>query len=302
MEINKTPIAFSFNDKFTIPAGVCITSLLTNAFPDTYYDIFIMHSSERLSPSNKSQILKLKESYKNCDFTFIDLKDSFKGMFEIRDISIDAYYRLAIPKYVTNYDRIIYVDIDVVFNGDLSHLIDFDLEDNSIGAVKMPIVNQYHKKHLLSLKLDESNYINSGFLLINLRKIREEDSFEKKIYPLLTKKFTFQDQDILNIVFQNDIKFLDESYNYNYDILKYKKPNIKAPIVIHYTGPKPWDVIRSFNDLWWEYYRKSIYFDIDSYMDFQKKNYIELYDHYKVINFLKKLGIYNLMTKFMKNK
>ena len=38
------PILFTFDDKLVLAAGVCITSLLENAAPDTFYDIFILHS------------------------------------------------------------------------------------------------------------------------------------------------------------------------------------------------------------------------------------------------------------------
>ena len=37
------PILFTFDQSLEMPAGVCITSLLENAAPDTFYDIFILH-------------------------------------------------------------------------------------------------------------------------------------------------------------------------------------------------------------------------------------------------------------------
>ena len=34
------PILFTFDDKLVMPACVCWTSLMENAAPDTFYDIF----------------------------------------------------------------------------------------------------------------------------------------------------------------------------------------------------------------------------------------------------------------------
>ena len=43
--MNVIPIAFAFDNNLILPACVCISSLLTNAQKDTFYDIFILHSS-----------------------------------------------------------------------------------------------------------------------------------------------------------------------------------------------------------------------------------------------------------------
>lgn len=297
----RTPIVFSFDDNYTIPSGVCITSLLENALPETFYDIFIMHSSKRLCDANKEKIIKLKDNYTNCDFTFIDLKDSFEGAFEIRDISIDAYYRLAIPEKILQYDRIIYSDVDVIFNGDLSHLNAYNLNNASLGVIKVPPFDKILNKNIYKLGLKVETYFNSGFLLMDLKKIRNENSIEKKVLPLKERKLKYQDQDILNIAYQNDVVFMDDTYCYTFNRLQ-AGINIEKPYIYHYSGKKPWDIIRSFGDIWWEYYRKSIFFDQNKYLDYQNKKFSELSNYYKVGNFLMKIGIFQLLKSFMKNK
>ena len=40
------PIVFAFDNNLVLPACICISSLLMNAKEDTFYDIFILHSSK----------------------------------------------------------------------------------------------------------------------------------------------------------------------------------------------------------------------------------------------------------------
>ena len=42
---NTIPVAFSFDDNFTLPAWVAVKSLIDNAARQTRYHIFIMYSS-----------------------------------------------------------------------------------------------------------------------------------------------------------------------------------------------------------------------------------------------------------------
>ena len=64
--------------------------------------------------------------------------------------------------------------------------------------------------------------------------------------------------------------------------------------IYHYAGQKPWREIVPFGDIWWGYYRKSIYFDKNIYNLYQKKiidiqKYIKLgklFDKYKIFSFV----------------
>lgn len=42
--MNIIPIAFAFDNNLIMPAAVAFTSLLKNAAPETFYDIYILHS------------------------------------------------------------------------------------------------------------------------------------------------------------------------------------------------------------------------------------------------------------------
>lgn len=265
----KTPIVFSFNDGFIIPATVCITSLLENANENTFYDIFILHSSSRLSIENKNLLLKLETIYPKSKISFIDLLDKFNDGFETRGITIDTYYRFAIEEYITDYEKVIYSDVDIIFNEDVSDCLNIN-ENYSIYAVD----DNFRVKTFDNEFNEKNRSFNAGFLVMNLKKIREENSIELKIKPLFKQTFNLQDQAMLNIAYQNDVFYL--GYEYNYMALfygyYYKLGFNINPKVIHFSGPKPWEQTCPMYELWWMYYKKSIFFDNNSYLKFIYKN------------------------------
>ena len=291
----KTPIAFIFNDNYAFPASICIYSLLVNAKKDTFYDIYILFLEERLSQENIEIIEKMKEVFNNVDFHFISVENKFQNFRTVRYITIDAYVKFLIPELLKDLDKVIYVDVDIIFDSDISELAILDFNE-SIAAVKIPIGN-ISEKYLKSINVNPENYFNSGVIIMNLRKIRQEDIVNKKILPLIGTKFDHVDQDIFNIAFQKDTFFMSSIYNYSADrILNDVETHLQTDkiAIYHYTGQKPWREIVPFGDIWWEYYRKSIYFNKNSYNLDQKKvinaqKYIKLgkhFDKYKIFSFV----------------
>lgn len=104
--MNVVPIVFSFDNHFILPACVCISSLLTNAKDDTFYDIFILHSPH--VKLEREQLDKLLIYYKNCRMQYRTVDDTFENSFEVRGITVATYYRLLIPEVIPEYDKIIY--------------------------------------------------------------------------------------------------------------------------------------------------------------------------------------------------
>ena len=98
MNKNIIPIVFCFDYQMELAAGVCITSLLENALPTTFYDIYILHS-EVCSFVN-SRINELELVYDNCRITYRSVGLAFDSAFEIRGISVATYYRLLIPELI----------------------------------------------------------------------------------------------------------------------------------------------------------------------------------------------------------
>lgn len=84
-------------------------------------------------------------------------------------------------------DKILYLDIDMMANGDISKLYNIDISEYEYAAVK-------EKYGSLFIWPD---YINAGMLLLNMKKIKETGLLEKARELIKTKKMLFADQDAI---------------------------------------------------------------------------------------------------------
>lgn len=201
-------------------------------------------------------------SINNNDFADFPLEKSY--------INISTYYRLALPKILTDIDKVLYFDCDIIVNSGLKDLWNTDIENIAMAGILDRHSGSVRLYNRLGYPM-EYGYINAGVLLINLKKWREEDVFSKAL-TLAKEKSCYlknHDQDILNILFYNNKKVLDFKYNllewylYVEDHLylekKYYSEIIKAcnnPTIIHFCMPvKPWhyECINPFKNLYYKY-------------------------------------------------
>lgn len=129
-------------------------------------------------------------------------------------ISIASYSRLLVQNLLPQeIDRILYVDTDVVFNGDISSLWEIDLQGCYVAGVS-DIWPGTKMKRMVGLSEFEL-YINAGVLLINLRAWREDD-LESKIIEFLNNHngvIYHHDQGIINGVCKGRKLKLHPQYN-----------------------------------------------------------------------------------------
>lgn len=280
----KIPIVFAFDKNLVMPACVCISSLLMNANKDTSYDIFILHPANQ--SLNETDLVKLPEYYDNCKLTFRPVGGEFDNAFEIRGITTPAYYRLLIPEIIPEYDKIIYSDVDVIFRSDLSELYNIDLSDVYMAATYDVGMN-LGKDGIAHINATEGlvtgEYIQSGFIMLNSSRLKE-NGLVARFKDEAKKQYKFQDQDILNVVCGQNRKVLPAKYNmtdYTFYYLNNGDELVKSGYVkeeeiseakqsgtIHFNGHKPWKGYSINFDIWWEYYRKSPFFDEKFYFDF----------------------------------
>lgn len=280
--MNIVPIVFAFDNNLVFPACVCISSLLMNAKEDTFYDIFILYSEKE--HFNKEQLGKIPQYFPNCKIQYRVVDDTFDSAFEIRGITTSAYYRLLIPELISEYDKIIYSDVDVIFRSDLSDFyLSTDMKDYYIAGVNsfahlIPENLAYYKR----MGMDAKGIIYSGNLIFNSKKIIE-DNIIPKFRSLALNKYKFQDMDILNIVCKDKIKHLPPEFcltTYISQWAVYSRSQLNefwenkvinkalSEGIVHYNGQKPWKGFCINFDIWWEYYRKSPFFDEKYYFNF----------------------------------
>lgn len=281
--MNIVPIAFAFDNNLILPACVCISSLMMNAKEDTFYDIFILHSTH--IELQKEELDKLPKYYKNCRIQYREVDDTFDSSFEIRGITTPAYYRLLIPELITEYDKVIYSDADIIFRMDLSELYHTDISPYYLAATKDVWLNfsDDGMKYISSVNgLRQGQYLQSGFIMMNCKKMLE-DKLIDKFRNLAKEKLKYQDQDILNLTCGEKLLFLSMKYNMTdnlYYFLNKERDKIASILSgedickamsngnIHFNGHKPWKKYSINFDIWWEYYRKSPFFDEKYYFNY----------------------------------
>lgn len=281
--MNTVPIAFAFDNNLILPACVCISSLMMNAREDTFYDIFILHS--RNLALERERLDRIPHSYPNCRIQYRQVDETFDAAFEIRGITTPAYYRLLIPELIPEYDKVIYSDVDVIFRMDLTELYRTDLSGYYLAATRDLGLNFSDDgvRYIRSVEgLVEGRYLQSGFIVLNSREIRR-DNLVERFRKLAKRKLKYQDQDILNLSCSGKVLFLPMKYNmtdYSYIFINLEPEKIahlfdageideaQRSGNIHFNGHKPWKKYSINFDIWWEYYRKSPFFDAKFYFDF----------------------------------
>lgn len=279
--MNTVPIVFCFDRGLTMPAVVCLTSLLKNAAPTTFYDIYII-VPPRQEPF-RTAFEALAREYGNCRVTFRNADDTFENSFEIRGINCVTYYRLLIPELVPEYDKVLYSDVDVIFRDDLSGLYATDLGDNYIGAVRnLAHFDKDTVKYYKTVGIDPYDSYYDGNLVINSAAMRR-DGLADKFREHAGKQYKFQDMDIYNIVCRGRILSMSPELcvttGFAYQAVFF--PNSIKGIwpheqieralehgIVHYNGEKPWRGNCYMQDIWWEYYRGSAAFDRRFYQAF----------------------------------
>lgn len=261
-------ICMSFDDNYLKPALTTIVSILyhTNAKINFYF-----LCDNRLSSSSRDAVNKNMNST-SCAF-FIDVDNRLLNYLPLNRsyISVNTYYRLLIDTLIS-VDKIIYIDSDVLVVNDIRELWNTSLDCCIAGVLDEGGVMQSRR---LSLGAS-SNYVNAGVLIFNLKEIRKTFSSPLKkyfkAYYQYRKLITLQDQDILNIVFKDNIKVLPLKWNMNSRIFeineldhKYTNADIQEALgdlgIIHFTDRrKPWKFHATHPlKCWYWYYRKKVY-------------------------------------------
>ena len=162
--------------------------------------------------------------------------------------STAMYYRIIAPFVLPrDLDRVLYLDADIIVNKDLCAFYNqpfgdrllvacpsFDADSDEIARIK--------EKIGLSA---EHVYFNSGVMLMNLEKMREETKLPQIMDVILRMQpvLTYPDQDILNKLYEGKVKYADRDI-YNGQVLGYGKPDkaaLEKMAVIHFAGSaKPW--------------------------------------------------------------
>lgn len=258
------PIFFSADDNYIPYLDVAINSLIANASKNYNYRIIVLNTG--LNPENIAKVKSNERDGFIIDFIDIseslkDIKSRFKNVYHF---SIVTYYRLFIASLFPQYEKIVYLDCDLVVLGDISELYNADLEGYILAAAPEQYVQntaEFREYADVALGVNPDNYVNAGVLVINLKEFRK-NKIEEKFVELITK-YDFDlldpDQAYLNYLCNGKIHMLPNGWNKEPMLLECEgKKNI-----VHYAlYKKPWqydDV--TDGDLFWCYAKKSQFYE-----------------------------------------
>lgn len=200
------------DENYALPTTVVVTSIRENRNPDNNYSIHIL--TVGLSDQSKEKMLSLNE--KGFEVKIIEraLSNDFLKMKQVRGrVTPAAMMKFELPELFSQYDRILYLDSDMLVQKDLADLFNTDLGDNYAAVVKDILTYRRKDEHLKWLKFEPQAYFNSGMMLLNLKKMREDDITFRLIDYRRYGLNRFTDQDALNVVFGTSVKYISPYNN-----------------------------------------------------------------------------------------
>ncbi|MCD7736823.1 MAG: glycosyltransferase family 8 protein [Lachnospiraceae bacterium] len=221
MEKTVVPIFFTADESYAPWLDCAIRSMEENASEAYKYQIIVLHQDL----SEESQRRIASGVCAPFEIRFIPMEKELSGITDRTEnrlrcdyFTLTIYFRLFIADRFPEYDKGIYLDSDIVVPGDISELYRMELGDNIIGAcadrsiMPVPELVEY-VENAVGVRIDQ--YINSGILLMNLKKMREAGFCDHFLHLLHTFHFDClaPDQDYINAMCNGKIVYLDEAWD-----------------------------------------------------------------------------------------
>lgn len=268
---NKIPVVLISDDNFIMPTCVAITSLIVNKAPETEYDIYIIMAE--CSDESYAKIQELNELGTRVNLVRASL-DEYRDIKQLAHISIACLLKFDVSELVPDYDKLLYLDGDIIVRGDLSELYNTELGDSYAAGVKE-----------LGNITEETGNVNAGIMLFNAKRIRDEklnikmreirrslgdrSSMDQQTYNIATGK-NYRYVDIryncvpprILAMQPGDVAKINELYGSNYSSLQ---DVIDKAVIIHYaSGEKPWKyTFKPWAKEWYKYYMMSPYKNVE---------------------------------------
>ena len=283
------PVVFAADNNYVSQLATTMFSAMTNASKDRYYDVVVLQRNiewdrqERLRQFFTSLFPNMSLRFKNVDreVAGYDLTTSNAH------ISVETYYRFLIQELLPFYDKVLYLDSDIVINGDIAELYDTELGDNLLAAVhdidylgnlNMPDgIRMKYSKSTLHMK-DPYAYFQAGVLVLNTKAMRAHYTIRQWLGYASNPDLIYNDQDVLNMHCEGKVLYLPWEWNVVHNLEDrvgrifscapsdmydaYLKSREK-PKIIHYAGfIKPWtDPECDFASVYWRYARQTPFYE-----------------------------------------
>lgn len=254
-------VMYSTDENYAQHAIASIISLLEKN--KKFDDIYIYIVENEIYEETKKYIEKIVEEF-GRKVIFINIKDICKNLKTKDDFPVSAYARLFISNIdnIDNIEKILYLDCDTIVNESLEDLWNINIDNYLVAGVQD---NPAMYMSTIIGMTEDDRYLNSGVLLINLKKWKQEN-IEKHFMTFIDMYkgcVPHHDQGVINGVCKNKILVISPKYNvmpemiylgkdkimklYNINNYYEDKEIVEAkekPVIIHYISKfynRPWN-------------------------------------------------------------
>lgn len=293
-------LVWATDENFVMMAGVSMVSVFENN--KSFEKIRVWILTDNVSEKGKSQLSECARQY-HREIQFLNAEDY---LFSIKEIgarqwangSFSTYSRLFIANIMEEFDvsRVIYCDCDLIIDGSLEEVWNYDLGNKVLGMVKE--YNRIEVRDMLDLPRNTS-YYQAGFLLIDVDEWKKKKCTEKILDHMqnVCAVYPYVDQDLINCVLHDEICTLPIQYNVNPRAIQYSYKELiyiyglneksyyteqefnqglrngNTPVVYHNSDPcagRPWQVGNHhiFAEKWDYYYEHSMWCKLYNKMEY----------------------------------
>lgn len=235
------------SNEYAPHAGVMLASLFENN-KELNFNVYIFTTGFNDENIENMKLLSLKY---NQEITIKCFSVDDIGFVPPGNWGIYPYLKLYAAEILTDVDRILYIDTDMIILSSIAKIKDIDLSNYYMA---MAVDCQDGQEHKQRLGIPNNNFFgNSGLILFNLRKCREDNLWTKSV-EFINKNaelIKFADQDVINKICTGYIYKLGIEWNmmaFYYlnkplilpELLSLLEEKKNEAIIIHYTCIKPW--------------------------------------------------------------
>lgn len=204
-------VIYASDDNYAWLMGISMVSLLENNRDNDNIHVWLF--GDGISAENEQKLMDVAKQYDRelhiIDVNQLSLPESlYTGRYPKSAFSRLFAYKL-LPESV---DRVLYLDCDIIVDGNLKDLYYMPIDGKIILAVKDCVSKAYKQK--IGIKGDDV-YINTGVMLMNLKRMRNFP-MEERISEFVSKfalAMNYADQEIINGIFQGEFGILPPEWN-----------------------------------------------------------------------------------------
>ncbi len=274
---------------------VALKSLMINTSDHHFYEIIIL--SYRLTDGMKENLMQTAQGYANVKIKILKMDTVMEECLPdgYNEFVVTKTLQVMIPDICKNYQKVIYLDSDLVIHTDIYQLMHTDLHGHMIGAapdigimlMQYDLKENDMKKHIQSI-LNIQNlreYFSTGVLVMDMELLRKKVTVDITAKYFSIYRWPLLNRDIWVELCRKDVCFLDQRWNLmvqrKEDLEQWKHTKLgkkymeylKTPRIIHYIQNASFRCgeTEELTSVFWKYAKNTPYYEYLIYHSLPEK-------------------------------